>query len=193
MNFPEPGLYHIYNRGNNKEPIFFGDGDYIHFISLCKKHITNRCQILAWCLMPNHFHFMVNVNDVSLELVKWGGNVMPSISNGFQLLQSNYTKRINYRENRTGSLFQQKTKSKLLETKSYALTAFWYLHQNPVKAALAKNMLEWEYSSYKEYCGLRSESLSKIELGKAVLNLLDNDFSTESLIHLDEDEIEKIF
>ncbi len=193
MNFPEPGLYHMYNRGNNKEPIFFSDGDYIYFISLCRKHIANRCQVIAWCLMPNHFHFIVDVNDASLEPVKWGGNVMPSISNGFQLLQSNYSKRINYRENRTGSLFQQKTKSKLLETESYALTAFWYLHQNPLKATLAETMLEWEYSSYKEYCGLRSESLSNVELGKAVLNLLDNDFSTESLIHLDEDEIEKIF
>jgi len=193
MNFPEPGLYHIYNRGNNKELIFFGDGDYIHFISLCRKHIANRCQIIAWCLMPNHFHFMVQVNDESLEPVKWGGNVMPSISNGFQLLQSNYSKRINYRENRAGSLFQQKTKSKLLETKSYALTAFWYLHQNPVKAALAKNMLEWEYSSYKEYCGLRNESLSKVELGKTVLNLSEKDFIDMPVIEFSDDEIGKIF
>jgi len=193
MNFQEPGLYHIHNRGNNKEPIFFGDSDYIHFISLCKKHIADRCQIIAWCLMPNHFHFMVDVNDASLKPVKWGGNVMPSISNGFQLLQSNYTKRINYRENRTGSLFQQKTKSKLLETESYALTAFWYLHQNPVKAALAKNMLEWEYSSYKEYCKLQLESLSNVELGITILNLSEIDFKDIPAIEFIEEEIEKIF
>ena len=193
MNFPEHGLYHIYNRGNNKEPIFFGDGDYIHFISLCKKHIENRCQILAWCLMPNHFHFLVEVNDVSLEPVKWGGNVMPSISNGFQLLQSNYSKMINYRENRTGSLFQQKTKSKFLETESYALTTFWYLHQNPVKAALSKNMLEWKYSSYKEYGGLMSESLSKVELGKTILNLSEIDFRDIPAFEFTDEEIEKIF
>ena len=193
MNFPEPGIYHIYNRGNNKESIFFGDVDYVHFISLCRKNIANRCQILAWCLMPNHFHFIVEVNNVSLELIKWGGNVMPSISNGFQLLQSNYSKRINYQKNRTGSLFQQKTKSKLLETKSYALAAFWYLHQNPVKAALAETMLEWEYTSYKEYCGLRSESLSNFELGKTVFNLSEIDFRSESTIALSDEEIEKIF
>jgi hypothetical protein len=136
---------------------------------------------------------MVDVNDASLEPVKWGGNVMPAISNGFQLLQSNYTKRINYRENRTGSLFQQKTKSKLLETESYALTAFWYLHQNPVKATLAETMLEWEYSSYKEYCGLRSESLSKVELGKTILSLSDIDFMNISAFEFTDEEIEKIF
>ena len=118
---------------------------------------------------------------------------MPSISNGFQLLQSNYSKKINYRENRTGSLFQQKTKSKLLETESYALTAFWYLHQNPVKAALAKNMLEWEYSSYKEYCGLRLESLSNVELGNTILNLSEIDFMDIPEIEFTKKEIEKIF
>jgi hypothetical protein len=136
---------------------------------------------------------MVDVNDASLEPIKWGGNVMPAISNGFQLLQSNYTKRINYRETRTGSLFQQKTKSKLLETESYALTAFWYLHQNPVKAALAKNMLEWEYSSYKEYCGLRSDGLSMVELGKTILNLSDIDFLDIPSVEFTEEEIDKIF
>jgi len=193
MNFPQPGLYHIYNSGNNKEQIFFGDDDFMHFISLCKKYIANRCQILAWCLMPNHFHFIVDINDASLEPVKWGGNVMPSISNGFQLLQSNYSKRINYRENRTGSLFQQKTKSKLLENKSDALIAFWYLHQNPVKAGLSENMLEWKYSSYQDYCGLRSESLSNVKVGKTILNLPEVDIRTDSTLTLSKEEIEMIF
>lgn len=193
MNFPQPGLYHIYNRGNNKEHIFFIEDDYMHFISLCKKYIANRCQILAWCLMPNHFHFMVDINDTSLEPVKWGGNVMPNISNGFQLLQSNYSKRINYRENRTGSLFQQKTKSKLLENKSGALTAFWYLHQNPVKAGLSENMVEWKYSSYPDYYGIRSERLSMVEVGKTILNLSEIDIRTDSAFEFNKEEIEMIF
>jgi hypothetical protein len=143
--------------------------------------------------MPNHFHFMVEVNNVSLEPIKWGGNLMPYISNGFQLLQSSYSKRINFRENRTGSLFQQKTKSKLLETKNYALTTFWYLHQNPMKAALVKNILNWEYSSYKEYCGLQSENLSNVALGKQILNLSEIDFKSAEMMELSEKEIENIF
>jgi REP element-mobilizing transposase RayT len=193
MNFTQPGLYHIYNRGNNKEQIFFNDEDFMHFIFLCKKYIANRCQIIAWCLMPNHFHFIVDINDASLEPVKWGGNIMPSISNGFQLLQSNYSKRINFRENRTGSLFQQKTKSKLLENKSDALTAFWYLHQNPVKAGLSENMLEWEYSSYKDYCGLRNESIINVQVGKTRLNLPEIDIRNNSDLTLSKEEIEMIF
>ena len=124
---------------------------------------------------------MVIVDDVSLEPITWGGNGLPSISNAFQILQSNYSKIINFRENRTGSLFQQKTKSKLLETIS-SLTTFWYLHQNPVKASLAKNMLDREYSSLKEYCGLRNERFSNVELGKTILNLSETDFITMPLI-----------
>lgn len=143
--------------------------------------------------MPNHFHFMVEVNELSLEPIKWGGNVMPSLSNGFQLLQSSYSKRINCRENRTGSLFQQKTKSKLLETTKHALTTFCYLHQNPVKAALVKDVLKWKYSSFMEYCGLESENLSNVTFGKKILNLSELDFMTTATIELSEKEIGNIF
>ena len=193
MNFPEPGFYHIYNRGNNKELIFFESGDYLHFIKLSQIFVSPRCQILAWCLMPNHFHFLVDVNKASLEPVKWGGNIMPSISNGFQLLQSNYSKKINNRQNMTGSLFQQKTKSKLLVNQGQMYTAFLYLHQIPVKALLTKSMLEWEYSSYKEYCGLEDDCLSSVNWGKNTLNLSEIDFRKEPVNLLSEDEIGKIF
>ena len=62
-----------------------------------------------------------------------------------------------------------------------------------MKAALAKNMLEWEYSSYIEYCRLRLESLSKVELGKTILNLSEIDFMDILAIEFTEEEIEKIF
>lgn len=192
MRITEPGLYHIYNRGNNKLPIFFHDNDYLHFIALCKKQIEPRCQILAWCLMPNHFHFVIEITDKSLERIVWGGNEMPAITNGFQLLQSSYAKRINNRENRTGSLFQQKTKSKLLENKVYALKAFWYLHQNPVKAGLVKNMEEWEYSSYKDYCGLRESPLCDINLGNNIFGLSGIDFENGDRIELSEEFLDWI-
>jgi putative transposase len=192
MYLPEHGLYHIYNRGNNREPIFFGEADYLHFNSLCQKHIANRCQIIAWCLMPNHFHFLINADAASLEPMIWGGNKMPALSNGFQLLQSSYAKSTNYKGNRTGSLFQQKTKAKSIEDRDHAITAFWYLHQNPVKAGLVRNMWDWEYSSYQDYCGIREDSLCNVALGKTILNLTEIDFrkmAENELIEADIDEI----
>ena len=101
--------------------------------------------------MPNHFHFLLEINAAGLERIIWGGNEMPAITNGFQLLQSNYAKKINSRLNRTGSLFQQKTNARYLETLDDALKAFWYIHQNPVEARLTMKMSEWQYSSYPDY------------------------------------------
>ncbi len=192
MKFFEEGIYHIYNRGNNKQLIFFGNEDYLHFLKLCHKYISSRCNILAWCLMPNHFHFMIEVTADSLKPIQWGGNEMPAISNGFQLLQSSYAKMINARDNRTGSLFQQKTKSKLIESNEYAITTFWYIHQNPVEALVVNEMLQWEYSSYKDYCGVRNGSLCNVEYGKKILGLSNIDFANNAIKKFDKMRLKKI-
>ena len=76
--------------------------------------------------MPNHFHFLVEVTDKSIGPIKSGGITMPAITNGFRLLQSSYAKGINKQEGRTGNLFQQKTKAKLVSCEeNYSLTAFF--------------------------------------------------------------------
>ena len=143
--------------------------------------------------MPNHFHFLINADEASLEPITWGGNMMPALSNGFQLLQSSYAKSTNFKGNRTGSLFQQKTNSKIIEDHEHAITAFWYLHQNPVKAGLVGNIWDWEYSSYKDYCSMREESLCNVALGKTLLNLTETDFVKIDEIVLKEEDINEIF
>jgi hypothetical protein len=112
MTINTPGIYHIYNRGNNQQLIFFLEENYFYFLKKCHKYIKSCSEILAWCLMPNHFHFLINVTNESLKPIKSGGIIMPTITNGFRLLQSSYAKGINKQLNRTGSLFQQKTKAK---------------------------------------------------------------------------------
>src|SRR5262245_59288620 len=112
MMIHQPGLYHIYNRGNNKEPIFFSPDNYDYFLLKCHQYLNPCSDILAWCLMTNHFHFLVDVPLQGLEKVRMGGILMPAITNGFRMLQSTYAKGINKRNNRTGNLFQQKTKAK---------------------------------------------------------------------------------
>ena len=59
MNF-EPELpYHVYNRGNNNQPIFFNSGNYLFFLRKIRVEWRRYCDILAWCLMPDHFHFIL--------------------------------------------------------------------------------------------------------------------------------------
>lgn len=149
MNIKTPGIYHIYNRGNNQQIIFFKEENYFYFLKKCHAYIKPKGEILSWCLMPNHFHFLILINEESLEPVKCGNIEMPAIVNSFRLLQSSYAKGINQQENRTGSLFQQKTKAKLVsEQNNYAEIAFDYIHQNPCRAELVKYPGNWPFSSY---------------------------------------------
>ena len=111
MNFKEKDIYHIYNRGNNSQKIFFEKANYLYFLKLTQKFISPYTEILAWCLMPNHFHFMIYANVMSVEQLKERTIPLQRLSEGLRLLLSNYTKAINSRYHRKGSLFQQKVKT----------------------------------------------------------------------------------
>ncbi len=63
MNFEKGYIYHIYNQGNNRQKIFFNRENYLFFLKKIKTYILPYSDIFAWCLMPNHFHLMVLVND----------------------------------------------------------------------------------------------------------------------------------
>jgi putative transposase len=193
MTINTPGIYHIYNRGNNQQTIFFSDENYFYFLRKCHQYLNPFSSILAWCLMPNHFHFLINVNDESLKPVKSGGIVMPAITNGFRLLQSSYAKGLNKQLNRTGNLFQQKTKAKWTnDAKDYSIITFHYIHQNPVAAGLVKKPEEWTYSSFNDYAGLRNGTLCNKQKAYELLNLTGIDFYIETMKKIEEELITKI-
>ncbi|MCE5331026.1 MAG: hypothetical protein LLF95_02675 [Bacteroidales bacterium] len=66
MYFTEGNIYYLFNQGNNLEKIFFNDENKKYFLTKIRKHILPYADILAWCLMPNHFHLMLYVNCISL-------------------------------------------------------------------------------------------------------------------------------
>ena len=152
MTFQETQLYHIYNRSINKETIFVAEQDYLSFLSRIRTNLLPVCNLLAWCLMPNHFHFLINTTEKSVILRKIGGNTMSQLSFGIKQLLSSYTKSFNRKFKRTGNLFQQKTKSKLLSGRDlYPLTVFHYIHQNPVRRRLVLEPEQWQWSSARDY------------------------------------------
>ena len=128
MNFQSEYLYHIYNRDNNSQLIFFNHENEVFFLRKVRKELLPYCDILAYCLMPTHFHFMVYVKNTVLNLNI--GQTTPSgqtnycpigqtssnhpLIKGISILLSSYTRAINIQEGRTGSLFQKKTKAKCL-------------------------------------------------------------------------------
>lgn len=195
MQFVSGQIYHIYNRGNNKQSIFFYDKNYWYFHEKVRKHISPTCDILAWCLMPNHFHFLIHATDISCESVSRGALTVNKLSDGFGQALSGYSKAINVQEKRTGNLFQQRSKSKsVLEgTDNYALIAFHYIHQNPLKAGLADRLEHWEYSSYLDYAGLRKEGICNKDLAVERLNLNLKTFAIDSYAALNDELVKKIF
>ncbi len=182
MNFTENEVYHIYNRGNNSQKIFYDRDNYLYFLKLVQKFFFPYCNILARALMPNHFHFMIHANEKSVRYLPNKQIPLQQLSESVRLLLSNYTKAINHRYNLKGSLFQQKTKSKnLYDGKmNYAEQAFNYIHQNPVKAGLCDEMHDWEFSSYRDYAGLRNGKLCNKDLAVRLLNVPIENFDAYS-------------
>ena len=157
INFAQGSCYHVYNRGNNYQTIFFERESYLHFLRLVRRYvIAENILILAYCLMPNHYHFLVQCN---------GG----SLSEAMQLLSLAYTKGINNRFSRVGSLFQGRFKAVLVDSDEYLVHLVRYIHLNPVKAGLVKTALEWEFSSFSEYAGIRNGSLPEIEFIRSMI------------------------
>ena len=153
MEFTEGNIYHIYNRGNNKRRIFFKQRNYWYFIEKIKKYVCTNGDLLAWTLMPNHFHLLLYANARTCRLVKHTPIEINALTEGIRLLLSSYTKGIQRQELFTGNLFQQKTKAKCVNDADldYSTTAFHYIHQNAYRAGLVEKVEKWKFSSLQEY------------------------------------------
>ncbi len=195
MKLIENKLYHFYNQGNNRDNIFFTRENYLYFLKNFRKFVLPHCDVLAYCLMPNHFHSLINTNEKSLMEKKVGGLTLTALNNGFRQLLSVYAQAINKQEGRSGSLFRQKTKAKLVETEieDYPFICFQYIHQNPIKSNLVNKMEEWEFSSFKDYLGLRNGTLCDKTLAIKLLEISMENFYHESYIVIQREKIEDIF
>lgn len=178
MEFKKDNLYHIYNRGNNRKSIFYNDENYLFFLKKVRKYILPYCDILCYCLMPNHFHFIVSSNQQSIQ-IKPGAIEMNALSSGIKSLLSTYTQAVNKQNHFSGSLFLQNTKAKILTSENGPL-AFHYIHQNPLKAGLCSRLEDWPYSSFADFIGKRNGTLCNKALAIALLNLNSDELYEDS-------------
>ena len=101
-------LYHIYNRGNNKQQLFFSDEDYMAFLGKLRFNVVPHCDLLTWCIMPNHFHLMVRANANSCkERPSFGGKPMQELSYRIGVALSSYSQQINKRQKQPGHYFNK--------------------------------------------------------------------------------------
>jgi len=166
-------LFHIYNRGNNSAEIFFEEKNYEFFKKKMSKHLKPVCDVLTYCLMPNHFHLLVALPSGGLGP---SGGLSPKheLSKAMGIILSSYTQAINKAHNRTGSLFQQKTKFKQIFRKDQAEIVFHYIHQNPIRSELVSKMEDWDHSSFRCYFSKSNDSLINYDLAYELLNIAKN-------------------
>ncbi len=137
-------FYHIYNCGINGENLFVEDENYRYFLRLYNKHISPVAETYAWCLMKNHFHFVLKIKDYTPD-----GDIKLKLPHQyFSNLFNAYTKAFNRRYRRHGSLFERPFKRKLIHNQNYLKTVIVYTHDNPVHHHFARHTLEWPWTSY---------------------------------------------
>jgi REP element-mobilizing transposase RayT len=137
--------YHIHNRGNNRERVFIEERNYRYFLKLYAEHIEPIADTFAYCLLPNHFHFLVYIKDLT-GLGDLSGLKKPS--QYFSNLFNAYTKALNKAYDRTGALFQRPFGRILVTSDAYFVHLVTYIHQNPQRHGLVADFRTWPYSSY---------------------------------------------
>lgn len=181
MNYSEPLIcnhyYHLFNHAVGKENLFAERENYLYFLKKFEKYISPVCNTYAYCLMPNHFHFLIKVRKeeevFSFYRTLKKGNIktekeadlskvtMKQFSNFFNA----YAKAFNVRYNRRGALFIDYVKRKEIKDESYFSQLINYIHYNPVHHGFCKDIYEWEFSSFKS---ILSEKKTKLEKEKVL-------------------------
>ncbi len=186
MDLEKGHIYHLYNQGNNHGKIFFRKENYPYFLKKIEQHICPFADLLAWCLMPNHFHLIIAINSEQVTqshpLTQLSQSHPLPINNSIAVMLRSYTRAINIQEKRSGSLFRERTKAVRLGSieseklkyqnrikqipvtmtdleKEYLHTCFRYIHNNPVKAGLVQKITDWEFSSARDFAFLRNGTL----------------------------------
>ncbi|MBW1773625.1 MAG: transposase [Deltaproteobacteria bacterium] len=131
--------YHLMNRGRRHEEIYEDRGDYLTFIELLREasEMYNVC-VTAYCLMPNHYHLLIQTPD---------GN----LSSFMRQVNAVYTQRFNKKHDYDGPLFRGRYKSILIDQDSYLLELVRYIHRNPFESGLETNFGHYPWSSHNGF------------------------------------------
>ena len=141
----EYALYHVTARGNGGRRIVLDRADADFFPAILGPVVLAHCwELLAWCLMPNHYHLVLRTP-------------VPNLSRGMHLLNSRLAHALQRRHGRSGHLFEGPYDAAPIEDDSHALVACRYTVLNPVTAGLVLRPEEWKWSSHRAVVGLEPE------------------------------------
>ena len=171
--YVENGIYHIYNRGNDHKPIFHSEEDYLVFLELLQRYLlkpsriyqrlknySDKIELLAFCLMENHFHF----------LLKQISNNVREISEFMQSILTSYSMIFNNRNNKVGHLWESNYKARLIENEFDLLGTSKYIHLNP--SSDFKEANSYPYSSIRCYTSPNNENNLEFVNTKEIFRIL---------------------
>ena len=137
----DEGIYHVMLRGNGGQEIFFDDEDRLHFYLLLQQGVERyKYRVHGFCLMSNHVHLVLEVGAQPLAKI-------------MQNLSFRYTRWVNKKQKRIGHLFQGRYKAILVDRDSYLLELVRYVHLNPVRAKLVRQVHLYPWSGHRAYLG----------------------------------------
>jgi REP element-mobilizing transposase RayT len=166
-------FYHIYNRGAGRNKLFFSKDDYRFFLNKYEYYLSPALQTFAWCLMKNHFHFLVRPltveeqvnfylsNKKKFESGHYHGTKNPkkkpfSASKQISHFMNSYTRYINRKKNRSGTLIEGPFKRIQVLDESNFLNLICYIHRNPIHHGFTKSYSDYPHSSYYDFLKKRN-------------------------------------
>lgn len=129
---------HIMHRGNNRQDIFESEKDMLRIKDDIKESLSkSKCELHAYVIMSNHLHLLLTPKDKDQLAI-----FMQSMAN-------RYVRYFNAKHQRTGTIWEGRYKSCLIDSESYLFVLYKYIEMNPVKAGMVKNIKDYEWSSYR--------------------------------------------
>ena len=140
--------HHVIQRGNDRQAIVRDDADRERLLSLVAEHAANfKVAIHAYVIMDNHVHFLATP-ETDDGLPKW-----------MQAVGRSYVRYFNARHHRTGTLWEGRYRSNLIESERYLLACMVYIDLNPVRADMVEHSVDFKWSSHRHCLGLVSDRL----------------------------------
>ncbi len=174
-------FYHIYNRGVNGELIFKSSRNFEFFLKKVEENLVPVSEVYAYCLLPNHFHFLVRIKSEkewkslvkvsTLDKAERGLHAQQSIfSKQFSRIFNSYSQAFNKENGRHGPLIESPFKRKEITSEEYLRDVIVYIHRNPQNHGLVDDFRDYEYSIYNLFLN----NLQSFILQKEVMDLFED-------------------
>jgi putative transposase len=166
----EGKFYHIFNRGNNGDNLFYKPENYRFFLRRMEEYLLPSVELYAYCLLPNHFHLLIRVKEYALgealhlqdeKLLQGRQDNSVLAGQAFHRLFTSYSKAINKQELRHGSLFENPFKRREVTSDQYFSNLVLYIHANPQTHGLCNDFRQYAWNSYERILSGKPSALRK--------------------------------